>query len=248
MSGLLRLARAELLMLRSARLLPLLAIAAGVLAAALVAVKIATTDTPDLRGEDGLRDVLSVVGVTGALTALVLGVLAVTGEARHGTIDRAALALPARWPELLVKLAVTGLAAALLGAVAVVTGFAVALPWMNGEDLGFALTDSVPVAVALGTLAACVLVGAAGVGLGAAFRDAPRALVVGVVWLVLLDVGIDALEPAVASWLPGGGVAALVRQPQDDLLPAGLAALVLAAHVALVGALGAWLLTRRDLT
>lgn len=235
-------------MLRSARLLPLLGVATVALAAGLVALKLATTDVPDLRGQEGRRDVLSVAGVTGSLMALVLGVLAVTGEARHGTMERAALALPARWPELVAKLVVTGLAAALLGALAVIAGFAVALPWMSGEDAGFALTDSAPVSVALGTLAACALVGGAGVGLGAALRDAPQALVVGVVWLVLLDVGIDALQPEVASWFPGGGVAALVRQPQDELLPMGFAALVLAAHVALVGALGSWLLTRRDLT
>ena len=244
----LRLVPAEWTKLGCSRLFPVVLAATAVLAVGLVAAKLVFTGQEDLQGEEALRELLAIGGATGGVLSLVLGVLAMAGEDRHGMTDRTAVAVPQRWPAVVAKLLVLALAGAAVGLVAVVATFAVAVPWMEAEDSGFALTGGVARRAALGSIAACALLSAAGVALGALVRGELLALAVGLAWLVILDGIVGAWQQEPARFLPGGGVAALLRQPHDELLPMGLGALVLAGHVALLVVVASYLFTRRDLT
>jgi ABC-2 type transport system permease protein len=128
-----RLVQAELLKLRTTRTArTLLALAAAGTAAlvALVLLLAGRPGQPEL-GEEALRQLVLVPARPLTLAALVLGILGMAGELRHGTATSTFLVTPVRGRVVAAKLAAaagTGLAMALVASAAV---FAVALPWLR---------------------------------------------------------------------------------------------------------------------
>jgi ABC-2 type transport system permease protein len=128
-----RLVQAELLKLRTTRTArTLLALAAAGTAAlvALVLLLAGRPGQPEL-GTDALRQLVLVPAQPLTLAALVLGILGMAGELRHGTATSTFLVTQVRGRVVAAKLAAaaaTGLAMALVASAAV---FAVGLPWLK---------------------------------------------------------------------------------------------------------------------
>ena len=126
-----RLVHAELLKLwttRTARVVLALA-AAGTAALTVAVLTLAGRPGQPALGEDALRQLVLVPAQPLTLAALVLGILGMAWEFRHGTATSTFLVTPVRGRVVAAKLAAaatTGLAMALVASAAV---FAVGLPW-----------------------------------------------------------------------------------------------------------------------
>jgi ABC-2 type transport system permease protein len=134
--------------------------------------------------------------------ALILGILIVTWEYRHGTITQTFLATPRRERVIGAKVAIAFLLGATLAALALAVSLAVASFWIS-LDLDRGKWE----------LAGRVLLGAAlwgvfGAGLGAVLQSQVGAIVTAFVWFLvaepLLGAALDAItDVAVADYLPG---------------------------------------------
>lgn len=190
----------------------------------------------------------SLLGAVGgaSVIALLFGVLAVTGEYRHGTITDTFLTEPRRSRVVVAKCAVTTVDAALLVATTTATvGILMLLLLPDGH------APIAPAAVASavgGELLVYALYAALGVALGALITNQIAAVVVGILWVLVLESLIGGLIPAVARWLPGGAAQAIVSSGSPDLLPPAAGALVLLGYVVALGLIAVRTTLRHDIT
>lgn len=241
-----RVAHAELLRLRANRSTAGLVLAAAVVVVAFVALAAGVADPSDLRGASGARDVLSVGGATAYPASYVLGVLGMAGALRHGSIVRAALAVPARWPIVTTTAAVHALLGALLGLGAFGLALAVGAPWASSRDAAFDLGGGLVWRMALGAALAAAVYGAIGVAVAALVRSRTAALVGGLVWIFVVDFATGVVDSDVGRVLPGGAATSLLRAGGgSDRLPVATSAPVLLGWGVLLVAAAAVVLARR---
>jgi ABC-2 type transport system permease protein len=136
-----RLVRSELLKLRTTRTTRVLLALAAAGTAALIAAVLLLAGQPGqpALGPDALRQLVLVPAQPLTLAALVLGVLGMAGELRHGTATSTFLVTPERGRVVAAKLAaaaVTGLAMSLASSAAVL---AVGLPWLRAKGIEVAI-------------------------------------------------------------------------------------------------------------
>lgn len=193
---------------------------------------------------DGLRAVLA-SGSGAYLFAVVVGIMAATGEHRHGTAAATHLVQPSRPRVIGAKVAASALAGLVYGVAGALACLLVALPWVAAIDHA-PLTAGDVVRAGLGTVVAVALFAALGAGLGALVRSQVVALVAGLVWLVLGEGLLVSLLPEVGRWLPSGGMAALTGS-RDDVGPEWAGALVLVAYAVALAVAAALAEARRDL-
>jgi ABC-2 type transport system permease protein len=234
---------AEFLKLRSTRT------AYGFLAAIVLltlGVVAATSATVDLRTKEDLEEALSGASIASALL-LVLGIVATTGEHRHGTITSSLLASPDRRRLLGAKLIAYFLTGALLGLAAVLATFAVAVPWLSARDAPLDLLDAGDYLALLGEgVAVSALSGAIGVGIGAIVRNQVAAVVGTLIYLFVLEPVLGVVSSEVAAYTIGGSQSALTAAPIEDALEPLAAGLVLAGWALVLGLVGAEAEERRD--
>lgn len=245
-----RLFRAELIKLRTTQVWFWLLVATLALGAISVIGPIASQ--PDLTSSD-VPDLFS--GAAAAYIAVfVLGVLIVTTEYRYQTITPTLLTTPKRWLVVLAK----GLTMIVVGAVyslaTVLIQVAIGLPWLaaRGVDVSATGPDGVVIPI-VKAFVVVVLYGLLGFGFGALARNQVVGVVVGVVYVVVLEnllVAIPGVKHAF-PYLPGGGAASIGGADTIngvDLLPlAGGVAILVGWTVVLVG-LGLTTSLRRDIT
>jgi ABC-2 type transport system permease protein len=202
--------------------------------------------------EDGdARDAMSIAGLA-QIFALVLGILIVATEFRHGTITPSLLAVPDRVRLVLAKLVAALGAGALLGLVAGVLGAILIFGLLSARDVASGEDTAGVVELVLGNTAACALYAALGVGLGALVRNQVGTIIGALGWLFLVEplLGIiPGFDDVVARWFPGGvGTAVGGTAVNEDALGQIPAALVLAAYAALFVAAGIYVLRGRDVS
>jgi ABC-2 type transport system permease protein len=202
-------------------------------------------------GSDMGRDLLQISGLV-QIFALVLGILSVATEFRHGTVTPSLLAVPDRKRLVLAKL-VTGLAAgALLGLVATALCAAIILPILSSRDIPTEIETGEVLELIAGNGAASALYAAIGVGLGALIRNQVGAIIGALGWIFLVEpllTLIPGFEDVITKWFPSGAATALAGTATDSValgqVPAGL---VLAAYAALFVAAGMLVLRDRDVS
>ena len=247
-----RLVKAELLKLRTTRTARTLLALAAAGAAALVALVLLLAGRPGQPelGTDALRQLVLVPAQPLTLAALVLGILGMTGELRHGTATSTFLVTPVRGRVVAAKLAAaaaTGLAMALVASAAV---FAVGLPWLRAKGIEVTVADAGLLARVAGLAAAVALFAVLGVGLAALLRNQVAAVIVGLLWW---SQGVERIlvavlhQPGLERWLPRGAASALTA-PGDATLPMWAGGLVFAAYGLVLALAGGRLVARRDLT
>lgn len=247
-----RLVHSELLKLRTTRTARVLLTLAAAGTAALVAIVLLLAGQPGqpALGPDALRQLVLVPAQPLTLAAIVLGVLGMAGELRHGTATSTFLVTPRRGRVVAAKLAaaaVTGLAMSLASSAAVL---AVGLPWLRAKGIEVAVADPGVAARVAGLAVAVALYAVLGTGLGALLRNQVAAVVVGLLWW---SQGVERVltgilhQPGLERWLPMGAASALTA-PGDGRLPMWAGALVFAAYGLGLALLGGRLVARRDLT
>jgi ABC-2 type transport system permease protein len=203
-------------------------------------------------------DVISVVSVAAVFT-LILGILVVTWEYRHGTITQTYLATPKRERVIGAKLAASFLAGGVLTVVAVALALVVATFWISLElERGqWELVGRMVLGAALW--------GAFGAGLGALLQSQVGAIVTSFVWFLvaepLLGLTLDAVtDSSIGDYFPGsvmerlqeagGGIEAGEGQEivtsSDYSYGLWAAALLAGAYTAAMAALGLVSAVRRD--
>jgi ABC-2 type transport system permease protein len=241
--------RAEILKLRTTRAiygyLLLLVVLSGIGAAA----QATAAHLFELKDPAYQRDLLS-QSVAAPLLALLLGILSVTVEWRHGTITRTLLVCPRRLRVLVAKEVnafVLGIVLALLG---VGVAIAVAAPILSRDGSPFVIDSAFAGRIGEIVLASA-LWGALGAGVGAIVQHQAAALVGTIVWILIVESLVDALlhwagVGHVADVLPRHALDALAGHEQG--LSAGGGAAIGIGYVCGFAALAFLRLRRQDLT
>jgi ABC-2 type transport system permease protein len=218
----------------------------GSLALVLVISTIAAL-AADFSAQDTPKDVLQIAGLL-QIFALVLGILIVATEFRHGTITPSLLAVPDRVRLVLAKLIAALAAGALLGLIGAVACALIIVPALVDADL---LSGDVLELIA-GNAVASALFAAIGVGLGALIRNQVGAIIGALGWIFLVEpllTIIPGFEDVIAKWFPSGAANQAAGTAElDDMLGQVPAALLTAAYAAAFVAAGIVMMRRRDIS
>jgi ABC-2 type transport system permease protein len=195
-------------------------------------------------GTPKLSDVM-MVAYFAQLLAVVIGVLCVTSEFRHGTITPSLLVAPKRAQLMLAKLIATVITTLALGLI--VTLLITLIVAATGGE-----TDDALKLIAGGTLLTA-LYAALGVGLGAVIRNQVGAIIGVIIYLLLLE-NLIGLIPGVKKVIPeygitgSAGALSLTDPGNPDLLGQVPGGLVLTAYVAVFMIAGLVMMHKRDIT
>jgi ABC-2 type transport system permease protein len=206
---------------------------------------------PLLSTPEGQRNLFGIAGASGVF-ALILGIIAVTGEFRHQTVTPTFLATPHRGRVVIAKLVTYALAGIGYGVVVVGFALALALPWLAAKDIDISLSaNGIPGALA-GTVAGIAVYTVLGVGVGALVRNQIAAVVGSLVYLFVVE-GFAANLPTVRDYykyFPGGANSALTgaTQPNVTLLEPWQGGLLLVGYGLVFAIAGTWLAVRRDVS
>jgi ABC-2 type transport system permease protein len=246
-----RLISSELLKLRSTR--TAIALIASVVGLVVLIGLIATITADFEQDEVRTVDLLGIAGFA-QVFALILGILAVTTEFRHGTITPTLVVAPDRVRVVLAKLVAHVLAGLILGVLAVGLTTAIVLITLSSRDIDTGLTSQEITEVVIGLVLATALWAALGVGLGALVRNQVGAIVGALGWVLLVE-NLLTIIPTVGDWVQKYGLNGVTNalsniesETTGDVLsqPAG-GALLLAYTAAFVIA-GTLAMRRRDVT
>lgn len=242
-----RLVRAELLKLRTTRLLLWLGLLILALEVLVISLHVAKDSLSDLAGPHHQRDIVAIAAIS-ALISLILGIVASAGEFTHGTIGQTLLVAPVRERVVAAKLAAAALAGGGLGLASCAFAWGFAALLLRARSVPVHLGSGSSLRLVLGTVLAAAFTGAFGIGFGSLLRRQTAAIVIALVWLL---VGEPLLGVARAErYGPGHVVAAVVEAGDQgsDLLGFGAGLAVAAVYLGVAGVLGADALRRADIT
>jgi ABC-2 type transport system permease protein len=247
-----RLVSAEIFKLRSTR--TFYGVAGGALALVLVIAILASSLGDWHSGDVPLRDVIGISGFA-QVFALVLGILSITSEFRHGTITPSLLVLPDRAKLTLAKLGASLLTGLGLGLLATGGAALIGALILGLRDIGTGLSGSDIAKLVIGGTVATGLYAALGLGIGALVRNQVGAIVGSLVYLFVLENLLLIIKPmrdivpkygfgGVGQGLTGTGDPSAEHPPLDQV-PAGL---LLTAYCAIFVIAGIAMMKRRDVT
>jgi ABC-2 type transport system permease protein len=245
-----KLISAEALKLRTTRSFYVTALASLALIA-IGALAIAATSTFHTGDHPG-RDTLSIAG-NAETFALVLGVLAITTEFRHGTITPALLIAPRRTPLLSAKFVVLVVSGLVFGLLAFGGAAAIALPILASRHIATHLDAGQVAGIVAGGALATSLFAAIGLAVGALVRNQVGAIVgsLAVLFaveplLMLIPAIKDGLQKFGLDGLASGAAGTTPLHSQIAILGHVPASLVLAGYALMLSIGAAALLRRRD--
>jgi ABC-2 type transport system permease protein len=194
---------------------------------------------------EGLETIATGVGLLMVLM-LVLGVLNVTTEFRHGTSSSTFLASPKRYPALLAKLAVSLLVGLLAGLAFVVVngGLSISLLSSRGGDIPAA---SDLASVYAGVVVSFAILCAFGFGVGAIVRNQVGAILAAIAFFFILSPLPELLPGSIGEYFPAQAVGSLHGTEEGGgALNQITGGLVLAAWATALVAIGTLLICHRD--
>ena len=201
--------------------------------------------------DDRALELADAAEVSGLLVVL-LGILLVTNEYRHGTITPTILVTPAHERVVAAKLVTAALAGALAGLVVTAVALAISLPWLSSRGEPLALDADLATAFAR-LVGAFALSGVLGAAIGSVIRSQIGAVALTFVWFLIVEgiaVAIDAVlfdgDDTVTPYLPGSAMDALVSTGDGGLLDPAAAVPLALLYAAGLAALGIFLTLRRD--
>jgi ABC-2 type transport system permease protein len=248
MTGLIR---AEVLKLRTTRTFWALGLGSlALVAIAAAAISVTSSFAP---GDHPARQVLAIAGPA-VTCALVLGVLAVTGEFRHGTMTQALLITPRRSRLLAAKLVTATAGGLVLGLLAFAAASAIVLPVLSARHIASHVDGGAIAGIVVGGAVATGLSAALGTGIGAVVRSQAGAIIAALGLLYVLE-PLLSLVPGINGVVQRFGLAGLASgasgttgfPPGGHILGQVPAALILAAYALAFFIAGTLAFRRRDL-
>lgn len=179
---------------------------------------------------------------------LVLGVLIITTEFRHGTSSSTFLVSPRRYPVLAAKLGV-GLAVGLLvGLAYVAVNAGLAVPLLSSRG-GEAPSVSDLASIYAGVVVSYALLCAFGFGVGAIVRNQVGAIIAAIAFFFVLSPLPELLPGSIGDYFPAQAIGSLHGNVEGEAsLGQVTGGLVLAAWAAGLIAIGTLLVCKRDLS
>jgi ABC-2 type transport system permease protein len=244
-----RLLSSELLKLRTTRTFYALTGAALALIVIIAALG-AALGTFKHTGTPG-RGLLAVAGLA-PLFALVIGVMGVSTEFRHGTITPSLLVEPVRTRLMAAKLAAQLIAGLVLGAVAYAVCAGIASVILSGRGIATGMSTADWIEAVIGGAVATMLYAALGLGVGALLRNQVSAIVAVLAWVFVIENLLGVIPGGFGDTIKKYGLSGVGRSlahtadaSRIGQIPAGL--LLLGYALVLVVA-GTVVLRRRDVT
>ena len=133
------------------------------------------------------------------IAVFVLGALGVTTEFRYQTITPTVLQTPSRWAVVGAKMIAYAVLGILYSVVCVVVELAIAIPWLNHKNIDLDLGNSDNLHALSGIFAVVALFGIVGLGVGALLKNQIVAVVVGVLFLLVLENILVATQDGVVA-------------------------------------------------
>ncbi len=199
----------------------------------------------DIEEQLGKGEIATGVGLLMVLM-LVLGVLTVTTEFRHGTSSSTFLVSPRRYPILLAKLAAALLVGLLAGLAFVVVNGGLSLSLIAGRG-GDLPTVSDLASVYAGVVVSFALLSAFGFGVGAIVRNQVGAIIAAIAFFFVLSPLPELLPGSIGEYFPAQALGALHGHTEGDGTLGQIGGgLVLAAWAAVLVAIGILLVCKRD--
>lgn len=186
-----------------------------------------------------------------SILALLIGILLVTNEFRHGTIARTLLATPRRGRFVATKLLAGGVTGAVLLTAMLVVVAVTSLIWLGVIDVPLALDQAAD--GAWRALLVSAVAGLLGAAVGGAVHSQVGALVGALLWMFVLEpicwvvLGLVDLE-GVSEYLPAASLGSAVDSTGDAPLSWGRAVLVACAWAGVATVLALLRTSRRDIT
>ena len=246
-----RLISAEMLKLRSTR--TAVALIASVVGLVVLIGLIASITADFAKDDVQTVDLLGIAGFA-QVFALILGVLAVTTEFRHGTITPTLTVAPDRVRLVMAKLVAHVLAGLILGILAVGLTTAIVLIVLSSRGIPTGLTDGDIASVVVGLVLATALWAALGVGLGALVRNQVGAIVGALGWALLVE-NLLTIIPTVGDWVQKYGLNGVTNalshvesQQTGDVLSQAAGGALLLLYTAVFVIAGTLAMRRRDIT
>jgi hypothetical protein len=178
---------------------------------------------------------------------LVLGVLTITTEFRHGTASSTFLAAPKRYPALAAKFAAALLVGALAGLAFAVVNGGLALPLLDSRRGGLPPFGDIA-AIYAGVVVSMALICGFGFGIGAIVRNQVGAIIAAIACFFILSPLPELLPGDLAKYFPAQTLGSLqgLRSDTEDGLGQISGGLVLTAWVLGLTLIGTLLICRRD--
>ena len=242
--------RGELLKLRTTRMV--YGFLGGLLVIVGIIVVVTIIDTPasDLAREE---DQAGVYGgaATGIIFMILLGVMIMSGEFRHGTITQTLLITPNRWKVLAAKVVASAIAGFAIGVIAELFTFVLFLPLLAIKGVDIVFEDEARSFV-IGSILATALFGPLGVAVGSLMRNQVAAIIVVFATLLIVEPIVSGvMEGRGGTWeeipkyFPGHLIGGVIGD-SSNALSRGASVAVMVAYVLVLSALGGRFVLQRD--
>ncbi|HEY7796388.1 MAG TPA: ABC transporter permease [Microbacteriaceae bacterium] len=153
--------------------------------------------------------------VSGYIFAIILGVLMMTGEFRHGTAVATFLTSPKRSRVVFAKIAVAAISAAVLMIISALAGFLAGWLALQTVDNAAEPSESIFINLMLASVLAGVVLGIIGLAIGTLIKNQLLAIVATLVYLFVVDPLLLALAPEAGKYLPTGLITAMLNIDVD---------------------------------
>jgi ABC-2 type transport system permease protein len=242
---------AEFLKLRTTRTFWWLAGSGVALGLLFTIVQLATSEIADASDARSLLANATFVSIF----LVLIGVVGMAGEYRHGTITTTLLGAPDRFRIMLAKALAYSLAGAVVGMISLAVVLAVALPWQGGDpslsELGVGGAKMTEVVV--GSIVVCALSAAFGVALGGVIPNQLGAIMAFVVVIFVVEPALGAVVDGFQPYSLGAITSATAGSEEgdvgiDDLFGAVPSGLLFVAYTASLLAAAIVLTKRRDVS
>ena len=236
--------RAELLKIRTA---PRTTVGLIVGMLAVVGLGAAGTSSAYEFGDTVFRDLMDVASFS-LIFAVIVGILVVTWEFRHGTIEQTFIVSPRRERVMLAKAVAAAATGGVLAILSIALSLLIAYIWIGGEA-GVDFTSSELWDRAPRVVVAGILWGALGVGVGALVRNQAGGIVLVFVWLFVVEPLLPLVSDTAARYTLGRLREGFLEVGSEEgTVGVGTAGFVLAAWAVALVAAGTVVTLRRDIT
>lgn len=239
--------RGELLKLRTTRMIYGFVGGLFVIIGILVVVTVIDTPAADLAREEDQAGMYG-AAATGIIFILLLGVMIMSGEFRHGTITQTLLITPNRWKVLAGKLIAAAIGGFVIGVIAEAFTFVLFVPLLKIKGVDIVFEDEARSYV-IGSILATTLWGPLGVAVGSLMRNQVAAIIVVFATLLIVEpilTGVlESRWPEIPKYFPIHLISGVIGDDPDALSRGGSIAIVL-AYVLVLSALGGRFVLSRD--